>query len=73
MGLFQERRGMQEAGETGEGAAGWAGDGSAGRRERAEGERSGHRGRERGPRALGPALGRERRGVEGESAPSCVP
>ena len=43
-GLCQERRGLQEARETGEGAAGRAGEENAGLTERAEGERGGPRG-----------------------------
>lgn len=40
-GRCQERRGLQEATETGEGAAGWAGEESAGSRERVGGTTTG--------------------------------
>lgn len=69
-GLCQERRGLQEARETGEGhrAAGRAGEESAGPTERMEGDEGDPGGR----RPLGPALWRERREWK-DGAPSYVP
>lgn len=67
-GLCQERRGLQEVRETGEGAPGRAGEENAGHTERAEGERRGHR----GSRSFG-ACARAGAARSGKSAPSSVP
>lgn len=66
-GLCQERQGLLEAREMGEGAVGWSGKRALGIwRGRWENE-----GDTRGRRALGPALGREKNWVEGESSFLC--